>query len=305
MRQNYQISEQFPSIQEEEALGVSIFAKKNYWLLHLKEEELWPITIRDQELEIVAFWCFCRIGNRLVTPFKAPFFTPYLADIDQQEILFSKVIDYLRKKYREPIQFSLKPDFNFQQFQSMTPSLKILNIEVGTQLHVAKDSFVKLIIQKRKGRKLNSLLAEDSFEVKEVSKQSWTKVYRQNLIWRKEKGHENLMTIEEMEEIKNQFSQYYHALQVLKNGELVGTAFFLKVDPNLVYVYSLITAPSVDNKEPALLLWKAIYEWAQLNKISCIDMRTSMSSEGKINRNLFRYKQFIGGFTYKKYTFEC
>jgi hypothetical protein len=305
MRQNYQISEQFPSIQEEEALGFPIFARKYYWLLHLQKEELRPITVRNQKLEIVAFWCFCRIGDRLLTPFNAPFFTPYLLKSVKQEILFSEVIDYLRKKDGGRIQFMLRSDLDFELLQTLVPSLKILNVEVGTQLIVEKNSFLEQIVQKRKKRKLNSISADDSFVVKEVPLKHWKKVYEQNVIWRKQKGHENIVGIGEMEEAKRQFPEHYHAFQLLKDEELVGTAFFLKVDSDLIYVYSLVTAPLSDEKEPALLLWKAIYDWAELHKIPWIDMGTSMSSAGKINRNLLRYKQFIGGLVYKKYTLEC
>ncbi|SMG08767.1 hypothetical protein SAMN05661096_00163 [Marivirga sericea] len=305
MRQNYQISEQFPSMQEEEALEFPIFARKNYWLLHLKEEELWPFTVRDQKHDIIAFWCFCRIEDRFVTPFKAPFFTPHLADIEQQEILFSKVIHYLSEKYTKPIQFSLNSNLNFQKLQDLVPFLTILNIEVGTYLYVAKDSFFEQILQKRKRRKLNSILREDTFEILEVSDHDWNKVYQQNLIWRREKGHRNTMKLEDMAEAKRQFPQHYHAFQLLRGEELMGTAFFLNVHHDLVYVYSLVTAPSTAEKEPALLLWKAIYDWAKHNQISCIDMGTSMASDREINKNLLRYKQFIGGLIYRKYTFEC
>ena len=101
-----------------------------------------------------------------------------------------------------------------------------------------------------------------------------------------------------------QFPDEYQAFQLNKNGILVGTVFFLKVNEKIIYVYSLIINPLFDVAEPSLLLWNAVYEWAQKHDISIIDMGTSMNPIGGINKNLARYKTFIGGEYYRKYTLE-
>lgn len=305
MRQNYQISEQFPSQEEEEALSFPLFARKEYWLLHLEEEFLVPVTIRNQRHQIIAFFCFCKSENRLTTPFKAPFFIPYLNALEKVGLLFPEVINYCKTKYSLPMLFTLKSDLNLLNLINFTPSLKIVNIELGSQLSISNDSFLQQIKKKRKRRKLKSLFAGNTFEIKEVNINEWEEVYEQNLSWRKEKEHQNFMSKEEMANAKMQFPKSYQAFQLKKGQNLIGTAFFLRVDHNLIYVYSLITAPTIDSEEPSLLLWKAIYDYANEHNISTVNMGTSMLPEGIINKNLARYKKFIGGLHYKKYTFEC
>ncbi len=305
MRQNYQISVQFPSREEEEASGFPLFARKEYWLLHMEVDFLVPITIRNQQNQIIAFWCFCGIDNRLITPINAPFFTPFLYDLDKDGFLISTVINYCKTNYNLSIQMTLKSDLYLQKLLNSTPSLKIVNVEMGSQLSITSDSFLQQIKKKRKRRKLKSLFADNTFEIKEVNIIEWEEVYEQNLSWREEKGHQNFMSKEEMLKAKTQFPKSYHAFQLIKNGALIGTAYFLIVDQNLIYVYSLITSPSIDSEEPSLLLWKAIYDFANKEKIPTVDMGTSMLPEGSIKKSLARYKKFIGGSHYKKYTLEC
>lgn len=304
MRQNYQISEQFPSQEEEEVLGFPVFARKKYWLLHLNEEKLIPILIHNRDQEIISFWCFGLINNKLITPINAPVFSPYLVEIDTKELLLKEVIDYCKLKFNLPIQITLKSDWNFRKLLELI-SLKILKVELGSQFNIAGNSFVTQINKERKKRKLNSLLVNNTFEILEVGKAEWGAIYEQNLIWRKQKGHLNFISKEEMINAKSQFPHTYYAFQLKKDGLLTGKAYFLKVDQNVIYVYSLITSPSIDSEEPSLLLWKAIYDFAKRENISTIDMGTSMFPEDGINKNLARYKKNIGGSHYKKYTFEC
>ncbi|WMN10813.1 GNAT family N-acetyltransferase [Marivirga salinae] len=305
MRQNYQISEQFPSREEEEALNFPLFARKEYWLLHMEVDVLVPITIKNHQNQIIAFWCFSRIKNRLITPINAPFFTPFSHDFDKDGVLILTVINYCKTKYNLSIQMTLKSDLEIHKFQNSIPTLNIKKVEIGSQLSIINDSFLQQIQKKRKRRKLQSLFSDNTFEIKEVNINEWEEVYEQNLSWRKEKGHQNFMSKKEMLKAKLQFPKSYHAFLLKKDQDLIGTAFFLRVDQNLIYVYSLITSPAIDSEEPSLLLWKAIYDFANEKNISTVDMGTSMLADGSINKSLARYKKFIGGSHYKKYTIEC
>jgi hypothetical protein len=303
MRQNYQISEQFPSDKEEEALGFPLFARKQYWLLHLEEDFLVPVIIRNQQHQIIAFWCFYRSVNRLITPFRAPFFTPYLLDRDVH--IITDVIAFCKMKYNLPIQFTLKSTLDLRKVMNVIPTLKIIKVELGNEFISLNDSFNEQIESSRKKRKLKSILFDNAFEISKVAGQDWEEVYEQNLIWRREKKHQDFIKTAEMRKAKSQFPLSYHAFKLKRNGELIGSAYFLKVDKDLIYVYSLITAPSFASEETSLLLWKAIFDLAKEEDISTIDMGTSMLADGSINRSLARYKKFIGGLHYKKYTFEC
>lgn len=305
MRQNYQISEQFPSKEEEEALGFPLFARKEYWLLHLKEDKLVPITIRDQQKKVIAFWCFGLLNDRLISPFNAPFTTLYLCDIEKDLQFISKVLEFCKSKYKLPIRFTFSSDLGLKKLRNSTLSLKILKVEIGSQLNISHDSFIQQLKKNRKIRKLNALLKDDKFVIEDVKIKEWGDIYEKNLIWRIEKGHQNFISKADMVKAKTQFPLSYYAFQLKVAQELVGAAFFLIIDQNLIYVYSLITSPNIDSKEPSLLLWRAIYDFAKEKNISTVDMGTSMLSEGNINKKLARYKKFIGGSYYKKYTLEC
>ena len=118
MWQNYQISEQFPSREEEEALGFPVFARKEYWLLHLNEEQLLPIfEIHNQHKEIRGFWCFYRKDEKLVTPFNAPFFNPYLKESDTKELLLkrSTTSNCKTERFNPPMQITLKFRLGFSK----------------------------------------------------------------------------------------------------------------------------------------------------------------------------------------------
>jgi len=305
MRQNYQISEQFPSQEEEEALKFPLFARKKYWVLHLAEEKILPILVRNDQHQILGFWCFYHSNLELSTPFNAPFFTFYVSDSRFEATVFSEIISFCKKRYKLPVRVTVSSLAFLHSIQNLVSPCLIANISLGTRLAVSSDSFFSKIKRVRKIRKLNSLLADDAFKVSEVAAQDWGEVYNQNLKWRKEKGHHSYMSLEQMQKAKNVLPKAYKAIQLSRNEVLVGTCFFVVVDSNLIYVYSLVTAPKVDAKEPALLLWKAIFDYARSINISAIDMGTSMLPTGKINKNLASYKQYIGGEHYRKYTIQC
>jgi hypothetical protein len=305
MRQNYQISEQFPSQSEEEALGFSVFAQKKYWLLHLPEDQMLPISVYDENNNLISFWCFYRKSEKLITPFKAPFFIPYFSEKDDMITLCKEVLSYCKVKYDSSIEFTLYLDSNFIKSLSSIPSLAVKKIALASRLLVVKKSFPEQIQQKRKKRKLKSLLFNENYEVSIVNYNNWERVYQNNLNWRQEKSHQNFISVDEMLKAKMQLPDAYQAFQLNRGGLLVGTVFFIKVHNKMLYVYSLIINPSLDSDEPSLLLWNAVYEWAQKHNISIIDMGTSMNPNGGVNRSLAEYKTYIGGRYYRKYTFGC
>lgn len=304
MRQNYQILEQFPSKREEEALGFSVFARKNYWLLHLSENQLLPVAVYDENNSLLSFWCFYRNSRKLITPFNAPFFTPYFSEKGNMNSLCKKVFNYCRAQYDTSMIVTLNSDSISELNLDLTPSLKVKNVALASRMIVSDKGFLNQIQQVRKKRKLKSLMSADDFEVLKVDIENWAEIYKENLKWRQEKDHLNFMSGDKMLKSKMQFPDEYQAFQLNKNGILVGTVFFLKVNEKIIYVYSLIINPLFDVAEPSLLLWNAVYEWAQKHDISIIDMGTSMNPIGGINKNLARYKTFIGGEYYRKYTLE-
>ncbi|MGJ3235117.1 hypothetical protein [Marivirga sp.] len=304
MRQNYQILEQFPSRREEEALGFSLFAKKNYWLLHLSENQLLPLSVYDENNSLISFWCFYLDREKLITPFKAPFFTPYFSEKRNMNSLCKEVINYCKTQYNSSIEVTLYSDSISELNLYLIPSLKVKNVALASSIIVSDKGFLNQIQQGRKKRKLKSLMSADDFEVLKVDIKNWAEIYQENLKWRKEKTHQNFMSVNEILKSKMQFPDEYQAFQLNNKGILVGTVFFLKVNEKIIYVYSLIINPLFDVAEPSLLLWNAVYEWAQKHDISIIDMGTSMNPIGGINKNLARYKTFIGGEYYRKYTFE-
>lgn len=304
MRQNYQILEQFPSRKEEEALCFSVFAQKKYWFLHLSEDQLLPVAVYDENNSLISFWCFYRKSGKLITPFKAPFFTPYFFEKENMISLFNAVLNYCKKQYNASIEVTLNTDSISEINQYLPLPLEVKNVALASRMIVSEKDFLNQIQQGRKKRKLKSLLSADDFEVLKVDVEDWAEIYQENLKWRKKKTHQNFMSVNEILKSKIQFPDEYQSFKLNKNGILVGAVFFLKVNKRIIYVYSLIINPLYDVAEPSLLLWNAVYEWAQKHDIYMIDMGTSMNPVGGINKNLARYKTFIGGKFYRKYTFE-
>ncbi|WKK83790.2 hypothetical protein QYS48_16130 [Marivirga arenosa] len=302
MWQNYQISEQFPSQKEEAEMDLMLFTKKEYWLFHLRKEEILPVLVKDDNGNILSYWCFYKSSNEIRTPFSAPYFKPFISRTSSFLIQFEVVKGYLKSNYNQKVYFaflkSLMDEYEF--FKS-----NIQSVDIGTVLSVDKADFSRAIVNDRKSRKLNSLLKDRSFKTELVRKNDWKETYELNLSWRIEKGHQNFISSELMRNLKLKFPQNYQAFHLINSDKVVGTVFFVKIHSEFLYVYSLITNPKYDAKEPSLLLWNAVYNWAFENKILFIDMGTSMLSNKSINKELLSYKLKIGGKCYRKYNVEC
>ncbi|HET8860918.1 MAG TPA: hypothetical protein VFM92_13350 [Marivirga sp.] len=301
MRQNYQISEQFPSPQEEEALGFPVFLLQDYVNLFNSEKSICPLIIRDTNNQLLAFWIFQEENDCWFSPVSAPFSCPkYFGDINFKNLL-QESKSFLRAKSNKPIRFVWNSLFSGQeQFQFS----KIVKVEINHFMRIDKDRFAEKLPQKRRKQKLRALKRRD-FVVEQIGIKQWEKIYQQNLEWRIEKGHENYIPLGRIIQFKSAFPNNYLGFQLIFKNQLIGNAFVVRVSAEYLYLYSLITNPAFDNQELSLLLYESIYEYAKSNKIKLLDLGTSMDSNGNIHKNIARFKKEIGASAIRKYTFEC
>ncbi|MGM0580838.1 MAG: GNAT family N-acetyltransferase [Bacteroidota bacterium] len=301
MRQNYQISEQFPSPEEEEALGFPVFLLQNYVNLFNEDNSICPLLIRDSKNQILAFWVFREEINCWFSPVSAPFSCPQIYDEMSLNELLKISVTLLKDKRNLPVQFVFNPLFSGSiKFQFS----RILNVELNQFIEIDKDSFMEKLPQKRRRQKLRALKRDD-YVVEQIGIEQWENVYQQNLNWRKNKGHQNIIPLELMVQFKNAFLNNYLGFQLKYSNELIGCAFVVRVSEKYLYLYSLITDPVYDKQEPSLLLYDMIFDYAKANNIQILDLGTSMNLNGNIHKNIANYKKDIGALAVRKYTFEC
>jgi hypothetical protein len=301
MRQNYQISEQFPSREEEEALGIPVFLRSAYINLFSEFKIVCPIIIKDLHNKILAFWVFSEESEYWFSPISAPFSCPQIFN----EIGFNELLDlshsFLKLKSNKPIRFVFNPLFTGNKEFTFS---KIEKIELNHFMKINEDSFMDKLPQKRRKQKLR-VLKRGAYVVSKVSSENWLNVYQQNLKWRIAKGHVQYIPLDLMSQFKTRFPNTYLGFQLTYAADLIGCAFLVKVSDEYLYLYSLITNPEFDVEEPSLLLYESIYHYALEEKVKILDLGTSMNKNGRIHKNISQYKQEIGASAIKKYTFEC
>jgi hypothetical protein len=301
MRQNYQISEQFPSRKEEEALGFPVFLFQDYVNLFNNDQSVCPLLIRDSKNTILAFWIFKQDNDSWFSPISAPFACPQVYNQMSFDDLCELSFSFLKKKNDKTIQFIYNPLFSgFSNFKNY----RILNVELNHFIEINMDSFIEKLPQKRKKQRLRALKRSD-FTVGQIGIEKWPNVYQQNLNWRFKKGHKNVISLDLMLQFKNNFPDNYLGFQLRYLNELIGCAFLVKVSGEYLYLYSLIINPEYDKREPSLLLYEKIYDYAKTNGFHILDLGTSMDSNRRIHKNIANYKKDIGALAIRKYTFEC
>jgi hypothetical protein len=301
MRQNYQIYEQFPSYEDEEALKFPVFLMHDYALVFEADKSICPLLIKNSDSKILAFWLFQEEQNYWSSPVSAPFTCVQLYEgIDFNELL-NISFSYLKNKCDKPIRFVINPLFAVLQKIQFS---KILNVELNHFIEVDTDSFNEKLPQKKRKQKLRALKRKD-YEVTKICIEQWKEVYQQNLNWRIQKGHQNYIPLDLMCKFRSTFPENYIGFQLAHDNTLIGCAFLVRVSNDYLYLYSLITDPKSDRQEPSLLMYETIYDYALSNEITILDLGTSMNQNGDIHKNIAHYKQGIGASAIRKYTFEC
>jgi hypothetical protein len=306
MRQKYQIFEEWPETEIEDQFQFSLFSRQRYWKNHLEEEQILPLSLK-QDGQLKAFFCFQINENTLQTPVKAPYFEPYLFDKSSLYECLLIVKDYLKKHYiTSQLAFTFPSSFNIQPIL-LENSCQITDVAISHYLSVSKEqTFMEQMLGKgasRKRRKLRQLLEED-YQVGHVARHEFAKYYKILAQWRKEQNHRNIIPYEHMLKQYQSFPDQYHMLKVNRYFKTIGLAIFIKEKPETYYTYILLKDTQI-KEDINLLLWNALYQKAQKEDISIIEMGTSMLANGKINKGLAVYKSAIGGIITKKYTLKC
>ncbi len=304
MQQKYQIFEEWPEAREEERLSFSLFTRSVYWQIHLTPKNMYPLCLRLNN-DLVAFFCFAIDNNQLHTPFRAPYFEPYLnKDYNTGELLTS-LFNYLKLK---KFTLNITPNLEFPLNLLLKNNyFKINKVQLAHYLAVhSNTSFAQLFNGPGSERKLRKLkqLSKLPHKVEQIEKHNYMSCYEELLNWRAQKKHINTLPLITFSKLIRQFPKRYIMLQATKGEVALAIAVIVKPKPDNFYAYAVIQNPNY-REEANLLLWQAIYELAQQSGVSRIDLGTSMSYDGRINKGLARYKSIIGGVACRKYTFSC
>lgn len=305
----YSIYEEWPDYNQEHKGDFNLFALEDFWNLRTLEVKYLPISVRNLSGELVAFWCFAQLENDWTSPYKAPYFEPFIKEGNDLSDILPQVISYLKAKADHKIIITLPPLFLLKEKSLVSSFTKeraeIVNIEISSYLFVSREnSFVDNIRRKRKRRQLKKLL-HASISIEEAKSDEWATNYQLLLGWRQQKGHKNLIDAQFMSRAKAILPTRFRGLLLRNDSAPLAIAVFLKVRKDCYYVYALITNPAFHKENFSLLLWNKLYELAQKENVQYIDMGTSMEQPNLINKGLLRNKISIGAILSRKYSIKC
>ena len=111
---------------------------------------------------------------------------------------------------------------------------------------------------------------------------------------RKSKGNKLSLDFKSIQAICKSFQKYIKIFSAIdENEKIIATAFCIKVNKKVIYVFYWGELPEVKNYSPVVFLSEAIFYFCKKNNYKFIDIGTS-SIKGVPNTDLIKFKERIG-----------
>ncbi|MFQ3215167.1 MAG: hypothetical protein ACJAT1_001426 [Marivirga sp.] len=300
MSQNYRIFKEWPCQTEYDQCDISIFLQKSFWEIQINDAQTYPLCMRDQKGELIAFCCFAKLASSWKSPYFAPYSRIFATSSVTYDIYCVLALDYLQQAKASPLDLFLPANYPYPTLFGQSRQIK--QVEISHQLPVNQaNNLMMQIRESEKIRRLKKLKAK-AYITTELAGEDFQPYYKILLDWRAQKGHKNPIPLSTLTKLKEQFPTNYHFIRLQKEKQLLGLAIFIQENNDTIYTYIVLSNPFNTADEYTLLLWDKIYEVAKSLGVKNIDMGTAML-DGKINKGLASYKTSIGGQTARKYNF--
>jgi hypothetical protein len=137
---------------------------------------------------------------------------------------------------------------------------------------------------------------------KSISLEQLDEIYFFILACRKQKNYTLSMTLADLRETINVFTDRYHLFGAYHHNKIIAAAITVRVTRNVLYNFSSDHDMAFDHLSPVVFLINGIFDFAREQKISWLDLGTSAIG-GKPNFGLLDFKIRLGGVPTPKLTF--
>jgi predicted N-acyltransferase len=182
-------------------------------------------------------------------------------------------------------------------------------LKAGFQIKLSEvDAFIEVDgeyetkIQPRKAKKLRSLRKKD-YQAEQLSLHHLTDVYSFILKAREQKGYTLSMSLEQIQELANQFPDRVLLFGVRRKEEMIAAAICLKVKTNWLYDFYHDHDAAHGAESPVVLLMELIYQYCFDNSIKWLQLGTSMTGD-QVNEGLILFKERLGAKRVMKNTYQ-
>jgi Acetyltransferase (GNAT) domain len=241
------------------------------------------------------------------SPLRAPFGFPEIyRKIGASELtgFFSLIEADLKTRAVKRMHLKSYPEVYDRNFGLVEEALRKLQYsttqEVSSIIPVDRKPFDKKIkISER--QKLKK--AEKLFSFEKVKRTRLKEIYSFIEECRNERKQSLSMSFSELKKTVLEFPKNFSFYRAYDASGTAAAAIVISVNREILYTFYYAHARRFDKVSPVVFLISGIYEMAQEQGITMIDLGTSMV-KGKVNRSLLHFKKSIGGESNRKLIFE-
>ena len=178
---------------------------------------------------------------------------------------------------------------------------QVTDAEIGAVIEVSEHSY-ESYPDAWERRKLRQAY-EAGLDFKQLSFDRLSEVYLFILACRKQRGYSLSMTLSELKNAADLFTENYLLFGVLKNDSLAAASIAIRVKDSILYNFYAAHPKDFNHVSPVVMLIEGMYKFCQTQSIALLDLGTS-AIEGKPNFGLLDFKLRLGAQPTTKFTFE-
>ncbi|TDE18618.1 hypothetical protein [Dyadobacter psychrotolerans] len=112
---------------------------------------------------------------------------------------------------------------------------------------------------------------------------------------RKQKGYSLSISKNQLSELIDHFPEQLIVFASIKEDQIVSLSVTVRVTEGILYNFLSASLPDYATFSPSVLVLKTIYNYCQKEKISVLDLGSSLDYQGKEKESLIRFKENMGG----------
>ncbi|WP_192825124.1 hypothetical protein [Rufibacter sp. LB8] len=306
----YQFLKQAAALEYPPAFDQFLFLKPAFLELQPCENSALHYSLFDSRKKwVVACLTVHRTADSFVSPCQAPFGgVQHLVDSEVLHWFLELVEVDIRKEGATSVQLTTAPSiYASAPFAILTDILlrrgfSIVASEQHHYLPVEQGIPFHSLLSPAAGRRLKKChLKEFKFrqEPLDFLPQAFSFLER----CRKEKKQTLSLTLPKLQTQITSLPDHYFIFSLRDGEELVALSLVVKVNSEILYNFYPGSLVSYNHFSPAIHLTEEIYQFAQLNGYTCLDLGTSLVG-GALNIPLMRFKRSLGGKESLKFIFK-
>lgn len=244
-----------------------------------------------------------------LSPLHAPFGS-IETDADIEPKVLYEFIEYvvqsakssgLKKIFlKNPPEVYNSPTSNLLTTFLLNQGFNITQAEISSVIPVSSDLYSNKISD-WEHRKLKQAKAA-GLHFSQSSSEALDKIYAFLETCRKEKGYSLSMSLENVKNLQQTFTDQILFFSVLLENQLAAACIAIQVSRDILYTFYYDHLKAFDGYSPVVLLVEGIYQHCQSNNIRLLDLGTAALNT-QPNFSLLTFKNNLGGIPSSKFTF--